>query len=66
MATQVDTLLPGNPLTKPEEHGHASCESPGDDSMENGTKRTPSAGEGTFRKRGESAPGGLSVKKQSD
>lgn len=65
MATQVEALLPNNPLLKQEEHGHAGKMQQGDECLEKGAKATSAADEGSKVKAGESEQGVFAVKEQS-
>ncbi|KAJ8348006.1 hypothetical protein SKAU_G00265950 [Synaphobranchus kaupii] len=65
MATQVETLLPNNPLLKQEDHGHASNMQQGEECLEKGAKGTSAADEGSKVKGGESEQGVFATKEQS-
>lgn len=65
MATQVETLLPNNPLIKQEEHGHASKMIHGEDCLEKGAKQTGVTEEGCNVKEDNSEQGGIATKEQS-
>ncbi|KAG9351932.1 hypothetical protein JZ751_023183, partial [Albula glossodonta] len=65
MATQVETLLPNNPLLKQEEHGHASKMKQGEECLEKGAKQTSTADEESKVKGGDSEQGVFVMKEQS-
>uniref|UniRef100_A0A6Q2XPB4 HTH La-type RNA-binding domain-containing protein n=1 Tax=Esox lucius TaxID=8010 RepID=A0A6Q2XPB4_ESOLU len=66
MATQVETLLPNNPLLKQEEHGHATTMiEHGEDCLEKGAKQTGVADEGNNMKADNSEQGGIAAKEQN-
>ena len=65
MATQVETLLPNNPLVKQEEHGHASKMIHGDDCLDTGAKQTGVVDESSNAKGDCPEQGGFVKKEQS-
>lgn len=66
MATQVETLLPNNPLIKEEEHGHASkMIQHGEDCLEKGAKQTGVADDGSNMKADNSELGVVAMKEQN-
>lgn len=64
MATQVETLLPNNPLLKQDEHGHAGSTKRDEGCLEQGANQAAAGAGGDNAKGGESEQGGLAVKEQ--
>lgn len=65
MATQVEALLPNNPLLNPEDRGHAGQIKHGDDRMEKGPKPTGVSDEANTAKGTDAELGGCTTKEQS-
>lgn len=65
MATQVEALLPNNPLLNPEDRGHAGQIKHGDDRLEKGQKQTGVSDDLSTVKGTDAELGGCTTKEKS-